>query len=411
MEQICALPKKGLAISDTCRPMYAHFSVMTLRSICNNIDLPREPHSPSHDNTSDVWACSIQMLDIWKEVRDYVAECAEGRNESPWSPTSSYIRICSRLNDIECNLPARYRYKNAKFPEKSKNDIQQDKLFWLQWMNMQMIYHTIHAVLNHPFLYAQRASTHKRGPNMFWKNSSELALLHSVWITRLTNLAHEQGLVISDPQVGHCAAIAATLHLYHSRTANEDFNKVARTNFETCQSFVKQQGEYWPFSHQLDENLDRLTQQSFLREQETTRIKLSLNTSLMWTIIGYNPPSSYRSTQGLFHRTVFRAVAPSIEDDTALRPATYHGQAIELCRPDRNVATSPTGSQDGNEHNETNSNHEDFETSRYQNEGPSDLLLMDTNEYHTLIDTNFNQFSHNFDLDGADFGEWHFGTL
>lgn len=399
-------------MSEGRQSMNVHVSFATQKLTSNSMGLPQDPQSPHQAASSSIWACLISMLGIWKEVRDYVAECAEGRNESPWLPTSSYIRICSMLSDTESNLPSHYRYKNANFPAKSMSRIQQDRLFWLQWIHTQFTYHTIQAVINHPFLYAQRASNHKHGPNMFWRNSSELALLHSVWITRLINMAYEKDLAIHDPHLGQCAAVAATLHLYHSRTADETFNTMARTNFDTCRSLVRQLQSYWPLCRQLGEDLDKLTQESFLQEEDQTQTKISCNTSLMWAIIGYNPPSIHHLTEGLFDKTLSKAPTPPVEDGTSLRPATHSRQAVELCRPDRNVATSPTWSQNEVEQDESESNEEENGSPKEDDEPPLGLSWAPvTDEFHTMMDTDLSLFSHNFDLDGADFGECHFGTL
>lgn len=412
LEQIFALPRVSLAVSDTSHSMKVHFSVTTQIFTSNSIGLPQESQSQLRSASANIWTCSVQMLGIWKEVRDYMAECAEGRNESPWAPTSTYVRICSRLSDTESSLSAQHRYKNANFPAQSKIQVQQDRVYWLQWMNTQLTYHTIQALINHPFLYAQRASNHKRGPNMFWRNSSELALSHSVWITRLINMAHEKDLAIIDPHLGRCAAIAATLHLYHSQTADETSNAMARTNYDTCRSLVQTMQSFWHLSRQLGEDLDRLTQESFLQEDERTHTRISCNTSLMWAIIGYDPPASYRSIQGLFDNSLAKASPPAIENGTSLRPATYNGRVVELCRPDRNVAMSPTSGQDDTDLEEVQSDMEDGEVHQDADDIPTTRPWGSmTGEYHTMMDADFSQFSHNFDLDGADFGEWHFGTL
>lgn len=412
MEQICALPQTSLAMSNDRRSINVHYELERQKFTVTKIGLPWDTLLPNQSVSASIWACSTQLLGIWKDVRDYLAECAEGRNESPWAPTSSYVRICSRLNDMECTLPLHHRYKNSHFSSRSKAEIKQDSLYWLQWLNMQMTYHATHALINHPFLYAQRASNHKHGPNMFWRTSSELALLHSIWMTRLINMAQEKEMLVSDPHIGQCAAIAATLHLYHSRTADESFNTTARTNFDTCRTFVKRLQSIWPLSDQLGNDLDRLKQESFSREEYGAQSQLSCDTSLMWAILGYKPPSMYRPTKPLFHETISTVPATMIDNGTFLRPATHDRHAVDLCRPDRNVATSPTWERDNSDpdlmlsdrrHNRRPMENNDIDS--IQSVAPMD------DDYLTMIDTELSQLPHIFDLDGANFGEWELGIL
>ena len=149
------------------------------------------------------------------------------------------MQICSDLNNLESGLPACHRYDNANFSEQSNEEVSANEDYWLVWMSVQVLSHTVDFVLNHPFLYAQKASRHKSGPNMFWRASSESALLHSTWLTRMLDMASKKGLELSDPLIATCAAVVGTLHCYHSRTADQSVSNGALTNLQTCRVSIQ----------------------------------------------------------------------------------------------------------------------------------------------------------------------------
>jgi hypothetical protein len=153
--------------------------------------------------------------------------------------------------DQECSLPSANRYENCRFSERSIEEIQEKRQHWLVWIQVQILYHAIHSTLNHPFLYSQQASRHKRGPNVFWRTSSELAILHSTWITRLIDMALKKDLEIYNPFIAHCAAVAATLHFYHSRAADSSINSGALANLNKCRFFIGQLESHWPICESI----------------------------------------------------------------------------------------------------------------------------------------------------------------
>lgn len=411
LDQTFALPTRALTITETFQSEYIYLQRTVGNTAKTDSNISPECMSDHSSAAVGMWTCMLQTLGLWKQVRDYVAECAEGRNESPWIASSTCLRICSQLNEIECTLPSQYRYKNANFLDRSKQEIDQDRLFWYAWVNMQMSYHAIHAVLNHPFLYAQKASKHKRGPNMFWRNSSELALLHSVWITRLTHMLLEQDLLIYDPHFAQLVAIAASLHLYHSYAADEIVRDAALLNLDTCVAYVRHLARSWPSCRQLSEDLDRLILQSSWHTQDDKRGKLSLNTSIMWAILGYNPPTNYRSTCDLFHSSLPRQSIVADDGHTDLGRVSHNKQAIEICRPDRNEATSPSWDQDSMSHDKigpiNGPDRLEVEQSTYQD----GFSLSRTNDHHTLMEADYGDFLGILDFDGMGSDDLNFGTL
>ena len=222
-------------------------TAVTPEALSVSYPLLRGKHLESDDHPGpEVWSALIHMTAIWGQARRYVSECAEGRNTSPWSPESTYTLICSMILDIECSLQSSIRYDNCRFSERSIAEIQGKRQYWVIWIQLQILYHAIHSTLNHPFIYSQRASRHKKGPNVFWRISSELAILHSTWITRLIDMACKKELEIFSPLMAQCTAIAATLNFYHSRAADSSINSGTLANLDKCRSFIRQLESRWP---------------------------------------------------------------------------------------------------------------------------------------------------------------------
>lgn len=101
-------------------------------------------------------------------------------------------------------------------------------------------------MINHPFLYSARASRPKPGPNGWWKDSVNTALLHSAWIARLIKMADEQGLILSDPYFGHVCSVAITLYLYWARASNPRISGPAEDNLKICKSAIARLATHWP---------------------------------------------------------------------------------------------------------------------------------------------------------------------
>lgn len=212
---------------------------------------PQESETEDGQMTFGIFAHMVRSATIWEEVRVYISRCAQGQAKPPWHTDSGYTAISSHLLDMECAFPQWCRYDNARFQERSATKITKNRHFWLPWMKIQITYHTIHSVLNHPFLYATRTRKPRPGPNGFWKTSTDLALLHSTWVARLIEMAKKKDLQLADPYFAHAAAISATLHLYWSRVSNPKICTPAADYLVICRSFLSDMASHWPVCRSL----------------------------------------------------------------------------------------------------------------------------------------------------------------
>lgn len=232
-------------LDDIHLPRYSYTSSST-----ESASMAREspPKMPNESLTADgthvwgIWAYAVQMTSLWKEVRNYIALWREGEVQmKPWSNTSSYATITSRLMDIETEYPSQHRYDSAKFWNRSSDELENDRAYWSPWLVIQFSYHAIHTLLNHPFLYSARPSESPETdvPNSFWKTLSEKALTHSSWTIRLLDQALEKRFQIYDPFIGHCISIAATVHLYYCRSEDSGLQHAVQQRLAKCSAFLQ----------------------------------------------------------------------------------------------------------------------------------------------------------------------------
>ncbi|ENH68093.1 Putative dioxygenase subunit alpha yeaW [Fusarium oxysporum f. sp. cubense race 1] len=217
--------------------------------------IPREEISgqdetTSADKKSGTWAYMIQTSTLWGEVRTYVKQWAQQTNNAPppWSIESGYAVINAYLMDSETKFPDRHRFDSARFTDQEGRHLQSNRGYWSPWVYQQFAYHTIHNMLNHPFLYSSRPqqSAQLGVPNTFWKTSSELAFIHSTWVARLIEMVVHKEYRVSDPFIGHCAAIAATIHIYFCRAADKTTREAALDRLTKCVAFLAELALLWP---------------------------------------------------------------------------------------------------------------------------------------------------------------------
>ena len=196
-----------------------------------------------------IWTYTVQMASLWNEVRNHVALWRDGEAEvAPWSPASGYGTISSHLMDIATEFPSAHRYDSAKFWERSSEELENDRDYWSPWLAIQFTYHAVHSLLNHPFLYSSRPhqNVELAVPNTFWKKLSETSLTHTSWTVRLLDLVLDKNFQGYDPFLGHCVAIAATVHLYYCRTEDSGLKRAVQQRLAKCMTFLRKLAAIWP---------------------------------------------------------------------------------------------------------------------------------------------------------------------
>ncbi|KAJ9609213.1 hypothetical protein H2200_006985 [Cladophialophora chaetospira] len=264
--------------------------------------MPRETvrSEETETETDGIWTYMVQLATLWWEVRMYVKQCAHTNSEPPWSVESGYAVISAHLMDLETKMPTYHRWDSARFRNRNEEELQ-NRGYWSPWLYQQFTYHAIHSILNHPFLYSSRPQQPAQlaVPNTFWKTSSEQAFIHATWIVRLIDVVREKEYQISDPFIGQCVAVAATIHIYFCRAVDREIREAAHLKLETCTSFLGELAQLWPSCRLLAESLKQqdklrtLIHSAFTsgvsdQQPEPSRRTVSINTRLMWKILQYN---------------------------------------------------------------------------------------------------------------------------
>lgn len=161
---------------------------------------------------------------------------------------SYYTLIVSYMHELQTQLPQPHRANCKWFFQSSLETLESDRSYWTPWVFLQLSYHGIYTVINHPFLLTSRLQSLKlKIPNTFWRTSSEAALLHSTWIVRLISLARGKNFELSDPFLSWVAGVAATAQLFYCCSQNDEMRLNARDSFDKCKAFIEDQANVWPW--------------------------------------------------------------------------------------------------------------------------------------------------------------------
>ncbi|KAL2062476.1 hypothetical protein VTL71DRAFT_6742 [Oculimacula yallundae] len=267
-----------------------HYSVTeTRRTLTACPPLPLYPSTLRPNNLPDIWSQSVKLCSLWRDVRLYVSSCIEGIAKQPWQPDSGYTRLCSSLLEVEISHPTSLSYNAVNFSALPMEDIQRDRSSFLPWLRVQVTYHTIHCVLNHPFLYSSMADPPRQrlGAGTFWRGSYEKALRHCTWVSRLIRLASEKGLLLADPFFAQAAAIASTLHLYWTRSSDNQLKISSLENLSICRTLITTMARHWP-EHSLEEFEDLVNPLANSSDPESNRTVAKI--SLIWILLDMAAP-------------------------------------------------------------------------------------------------------------------------
>jgi hypothetical protein len=194
-----------------------------------------------------VVACSLQLSEIWFKITRYARRRGKPSPLPPWSPQSEYAIIMAQQMDSETRMPDVHRFKPAQFSKHSIDDLNAHRDYWGPWIYLQILYHTNLCLLNHPLLLSLRLRNFKSPiiPEMFLQSTADLISSHTSWITHLIGMLEAKSFKVTDPFLGHCVAITATIYLQESFVEESVVRQEKMDNFEKCLAFVRGFKE-WP---------------------------------------------------------------------------------------------------------------------------------------------------------------------
>lgn len=193
-------------------------------------------------------AYMIQLSEVWFKTTKYARRRGKPSSIPPWSSQSEYSTIASQQMDFETRMPHIHRFKLAEFHNRTSEELDSNRSYWGPWLFIQFLYHTNICLLNHPLLLSLRLRNFQNIiPEMFLQHTSDLISSHATWIIRFIDMLESKSYKVSDPFLGHCAAIIATIHLQHAFTAVDPSKRAEKQGeFAKCLKFVRLIGEQWP---------------------------------------------------------------------------------------------------------------------------------------------------------------------
>ncbi|KAL1997081.1 hypothetical protein VTN49DRAFT_7946 [Thermomyces lanuginosus] len=295
----------------------------------------------------------ILISETFARTASYVKRRCKPNDHPPWSPESEYSKIIAMQMEVETRVPYTHRFKNANLANRSLEDLQSNRDYWGPWFLSQFMYHTILCLLNHPLLLSLALRNH-RGmiPEIFLQHSSDMIASHTNWIIHFLRFFEDKGFLVSDPFLGYCAAVVATIELQLSFTEDTAIRNDKQERFATCVRFVQKLGEQWPHMGHMAEKLQTLktavsaSYVPYTTKQAPSR-SLVIDLSRFWEILDYSPGSTDTgASSSLF--------GPSLYGGQP-RPQPEVSSTSPLPEPTRIGVPSPTVSQ-ARAHTQSNHN-------------------------------------------------------
>ncbi|KAJ5346697.1 transcriptional regulator family: Fungal Specific TF [Penicillium brevicompactum] len=251
------------------------------------------------DNKLDIGisGTNIHTSELWAMACNYASSHVGVDAHSPWSPRSDYAIINFHHCEHESLMPLRFRLHASRFQDHPPAELQAHRDYWGPWFFFQVLWHAVPCLINHPFLLSMRLRKFRRTmPQYFLRNSFEQLTFHSGWVIHFIELANSKNFEVSDPTIGHCVAIVATIYLQHSFVEDEAFNKKAQAGFEKCLAFLRNMGRRWPHIDrqvkQLEQLRDSVAPGGLMTDSGAftgshSRQKWSVNLQVLWKILVY----------------------------------------------------------------------------------------------------------------------------
>ncbi|KAL5342061.1 hypothetical protein BJX70DRAFT_12494 [Aspergillus crustosus] len=247
--------------------------------------------SPSNKKDLGIVGCTIQLSELWGFAQSYAASPVTADSPPPWAPHSDYTRITFRHTEFESLTPLRYRLHETRFDELTGADLQQRRDFWSHWLFFQLVFHTIPCFLNHPLLLSTRLRNFRHTmPQSFLRHSFEQITLHAGWVLHFIDLLETKNHEVSDPTLGQCIAIVATIYLQHSFVEDIFFREKAQFGYDRCLSFLQRMALRWPNIERQVDNLRKLRNSISVADVQNSRQTWSVNVHLLWDILIAAPP-------------------------------------------------------------------------------------------------------------------------
>jgi hypothetical protein len=199
----------------------------------------RQVYEHSKDDNG-VMVFVIEMSAEWVKVMSYVKDCLSFIPDlSPWLTSSKYAAALAGVMSIETRLQPLHRYKHVTFRDMTLDDLEGCREYWAPWLLSRFLYHTMICLLNHPLLVTLQLQAKGNDSELFREQSSFYVARHVHWILHFIAFIEARRFRITDPIVGYCAAVVATIESQLIYSVDKVTAEKKQRNIESCRRLIR----------------------------------------------------------------------------------------------------------------------------------------------------------------------------
>lgn len=199
----------------------------------------RQAYEQSTGNNG-VIVFALEMSKEWAKVMAYVRACLSCTPDvSPWLTTSRYAAAMAGVMNIETRLQPLHRYNHVVFRDLTLEDLEGHREYWAPWLLSRFLYHTMVCLLNHPLVVTLQLQANRNDSELFRQQSSFYVARHVRWLLHFIAFIEARGFRVTDPILGYCAAVVATIESQLVYSVNEATAQRKQRNIESCRRLIR----------------------------------------------------------------------------------------------------------------------------------------------------------------------------
>ncbi|WAO86322.1 Zn(2)-C6 fungal-type domain-containing protein [Fusarium falciforme] len=243
----------------------------------------------------------LRLVGIWGKLKLYLFRLRQGATEKPWAPESIQSQLNIELLEHEALIDSKYFLCKAFLPNRTIAEVSRHREYWDPFMASQIIWHSIHAILNHPFIHLFLLRSPKEVPPscLFLQQKVDMALFHTGWLFRVLQSFMDLMDVV-DPMVTEFVAAAATVPWLFQFSNDAKIAQRARDDLQKCDTFLSHAAVTWPhFAQKLGtlRQLQALADEN-RRQHSNDGTTISFQPAWLWDLLD---PRIYSSLTGSPH--------------------------------------------------------------------------------------------------------------
>ncbi|KAL4745442.1 hypothetical protein BDW72DRAFT_198634 [Aspergillus terricola var. indicus] len=217
--------------------------------------------APTEEN--GICSIVIQLSEVWGMAQSYIRSRGGAANESggcpPWHSSSKYSTTLELVMNLGDNLSPAHRYRFIDLSSVDSEELQHSRAYWAPWLLSRFLYHTTLCILNHPILIMLQIQGSRDVSEVFLQQTTFARIHHTSWLMHFIEFLDSRQFFISDPIIGYCAAVLATVELHQFFTEGKRTTAEKRKrNYEYCLGFIQKLSDTWPYMARVADNLQRL---------------------------------------------------------------------------------------------------------------------------------------------------------